>query len=313
MRIGFFTFIFIFLAFQEQVAFANSASKMETILDAQIEISQKSEIAWSDLVRWRRPSEDVIKRLSELKLENTLSSEINSQGKVVISRSRILSMIKDSGLKDLGLLWQIPEKIQIQRLRSASAAEIERKVENQLRLKCDDCEFQIFIDKLPTLQANTWKIDASDAAIKNSLLVPLQADGKNLWVSLRLKTYKNIPVTTRLIPASQKIQSEDLELKRMDISNLKDGFLPISQMVGMSLIRSFSVGTPVGASDVKREMTIKKGQMIKALVENSDFEINVNALAEDSGYVGDVIKIRSSDTQKIMMGKIKNNNSVVVQ
>lgn len=306
-RIVFLSF-FIFLGLQVQAG--ETTSKTEAILASTIEVAKKNDYVWGDFVQLNKSNPALLKKLAELKFPmNLLSSGKSTR----LERSQILKVIKTSEVKALGLLWQIPENIELQITNQASANEIERKITNQLKGQCESCDFEITIEKLPNLSANQWKINVTDVAIKSSVLVPLDADGKNLWVSVRIKAFKEVPVATRLLQGQQKIQPGDLELKRKDITNTRDGFLSVEQMTGMSLARSVSVGTVVGASDVKREAAIKKGQMIKALIESADFEIYANATAEEAGFIGDTIKVRSTDNQKIMMGKIKDNNNVVIQ
>ncbi len=306
-------FSFFFTAFIFAMDAVEASSKVEAILDSQVELSSKKSYSWIDLVRVTKANNSILKKLAEIKLSPEIFSSNNGTGVQSVARSRILKVIKNSELKDLGLLWQIPDTVEIKLMDQISASEIERRLTNQLQAQCDSCDVEVFVGKVPTLKARHWQINVTDLSIKNSLLIPLEADGKSLWVSVRIKAYKNVPVTTRLIPALHKIQQGDLELKRLDMAQVKDGFLNIEQMTGMMMNRSLSVGTPVGASDVKREAAIKKGQLVKILIENEDFEIQSNATAEESGFIGDLIKVKSSDHQKLIMGKIKDNNSVVIQ
>ncbi len=312
--------VFIILIFnlglaRSEGSHADASSRVEIILDANIEVTKKSEFSMLDFVRIEKPTESIIKKIAELKIDSELMTQKISSGQdqVRLSRQEILKIIKNSNLSDRGVRWQIPEVIQIQFSEQVVKSELERKILNQLQTRCSDCDFEINIDKLPSIKAKNWKVSVEELPIKTAFLIPVEAEGKSLWVSVRVKTYKTVPVTTRWIPASQKIQPNDLELKRTEISNSKDGFLPMNQMLGATIIRSLPVGSVVGASDLKREVTVKRGQILKAQVENPDFEMSVSAVAEESGYIGDTIKIKSSDSQKVMMGKIKDNNSVVIQ
>ncbi|MEK6772518.1 MAG: flagellar basal body P-ring formation chaperone FlgA [Bdellovibrionota bacterium] len=312
--------VFVILIFnlglaKAQVPHTDTGSRVEIILDANIEVAKKSEVTMLDLVRIEKPIENIIKKIAELKIDPELITKKISSGQdqISLSRQEILKIIKKSNLNDLGARWQIPEIIQIQFSEQVVKSELERKILNQLQTQCNDCDFEIYIDKLPNIKAKNWNVSVEELPIKTAFLIPVEAEGKKLWVSVRVKTYKTVPVTTRWIPALQKIQPKDLELKRTEISNSKDGFLPMDQMLGATIMRSLPVGSVVGASDLKREVTIKRGQILKAHVENPDFEMSVSAVAEESGYIGDIIKIKSSDSQKLMMGKIKDNNSVVIQ
>lgn len=307
-------------------AWANRESLVESMKSAEeraeisfatnIELAKKAEISLYDLVQIKKSNEDLLKKLAEFKINKEITGKKIADSKVrdqfAMTREEMLKLIRNSNVDGLNIRWIFPEVVNIQLNEQINKSELDRKMRNHLQVKCQDCEFEIHIEKLPAIVAKQWDIDVNNIAIKNSILIPVIADAKNLWISARIKTFKKVPVATRWIPASQKIQSEDLELKLSEITNTKDGYLPIEQMIGSALIRSIPVGSVVGASDVKREATIKRGQSLKTQIESSDFEISISAVAEESGYVGDVIKVKSSDNQKMMMGKIKDNSSVVV-
>lgn len=310
--------LFLFLAFSFQL-FARAQVRTKVILASEIELANKSEINIYDLAKIEKSSSEVLKKLSEIKIDSEfiknkfLTYGITSSSEKIyftMTREEMLKIIRKKNSDHMNLQWVIPDLVKVELRNQVNKAEIERKIDNHLQALCAECTFEINIDKLPSAKSTNWDISVSDVSLKSSYLIAAKTDEKTFWISIRQKVFKEVPVTTRWIPALQKIQPGDLELKRADIANSKDGFLNLSQMTNSILVRSMPVGSIVGASDIKREAVIKRGQVLKAQIENSDFEISISATAEESGFIGDVIKIKANDKQ--MSGKIKDNGSVVV-
>jgi flagella basal body P-ring formation protein FlgA len=66
-------------------------------------------------------------------------------------------------------------------------------------------------------------------------------------------------------------------------------------------------------SDLKREPAAHRGQVVRALVGDQDFEISINASAEENGFIGDLIKVKNLETQKMMSGIVIDKGVVKVQ
>ncbi len=298
---------------------AKAQIRTKVILSSEIELANKSEIYFYDLAKIEKSNPEVLKKLAEIKIDPEFiknkfltSGMTNSSEKIyfTMTREEMIKIIRKKNLDQMNLQWVIPDLVKVELRKQISKPEIERKIENHLQALCADCTFEINIDKLPSVKSMNWDLSVNDASLKSSYLIAAKTEEKTFWISIRQKVFKEVPVTTRWIPALQKIQPGDLELKRADIANSKDGFLTLSQMTNSTLVRSMPVGSAVGASDIKREAVVKRGQILKAQIENSDFEISISATAEESGFIGDVIKIKANEKQ--MSGKIKDNGSVVV-
>lgn len=98
-----------------------------------------------------------------------------------------------------------------------------------------------------------------------------------------------------------------------DVTFAKDGSLRMEDIQGQMAARSLPVGSTVWASDLKREPAAKKGQIVKALLGDDSFEISVNMMAEDSGFVGDLIKVKNLETQKVLSGLVTEKGVVKLQ
>jgi flagella basal body P-ring formation protein FlgA len=128
-----------------------------------------------------------------------------------------------------------------------------------------------------------------------------------------VKVQKSVPVARRFIRFGERIQMEDVEMAESNITHLKEESPLLSQVIGLIANKSLAAKTPVILSDLKREPAARKGQVLKALIGSSDFEVSINALAEENGFIGDVIKIKNSETQKTISAIIVEKGVVKVQ
>ncbi len=58
--------------------------------------------------------------------------------------------------------------------------------------------------------------------------------------------------------------------------------------------------------------TIKQGSVVKLLIMSSGFEIVTKGLAQQTGYAGEVIKVKNLDSKKILYGEIIDSNRIQI-
>ncbi len=102
-------------------------------------------------------------------------------------------------------------------------------------------------------------------------------------------------------------------MEEVDITYAKDGLPKPEEIDGQLAARMLQLNQPIFKSDFKRELAINRGQIIRAVSGNESFEITSQAVAEEQGYVGDVIKIKNSESQKTLSGQIVERGVVKVQ
>jgi flagella basal body P-ring formation protein FlgA len=120
-------------------------------------------------------------------------------------------------------------------------------------------------------------------------------------------------VTTRQLNPGEKITSRDFRMEEVDVTFAKDGVPKSSEVEGQLASRILSVNQPIFKSDYKKELAVTRGQLIRAISGNETFEVTSQAIAEEQGYVGDLIRIKNSESQKMLSGQIVEKGVVKVQ
>ena len=93
-------------------------------------------------------------------------------------------------------------------------------------------------------------------------------------------------------------------VEKREMVNVRDTYQQLANLVGMQANRFLNAGQVVQHSDVKKEQVLKRGQMVKAIVGNNSFEVMISAEAQEGGSVGDVVKIKNLDSQKVFAAKV---------
>ncbi|WP_374034780.1 flagellar basal body P-ring formation chaperone FlgA [Bdellovibrio bacteriovorus] len=306
--------IFVFAFLVSLQAFA----RPEISIPSSVEISQRELLRLGDIATVTGGTEELVNALDAVVLredcrELLLSQHLNSSEILVKMRAALNSQ---ENLRRMNPQFKVPSQVQVSFASTpVSRQEVERKVHNILKARCNECEYQISIQSTPRPASKQWDLDFTQLSAKGGFLLPLRdGDQRQIkWISGTIRVSKLTPVTTRLILQGERVQADDLRMSMTDVTFAKDGSLRMEDIQGQMAARSLPVGSTVWASDLKREPAAKKGQIVKALLGDDSFEISVNMMAEDSGFVGDLIKVKNLETQKVLSGLVTEKGVVKLQ
>lgn len=276
-----------------------------------IEISNHENIKLGDLVTIKNGSEELL----------SLLDGVSVKQKETYSAREISALIKfelenNSSLQKLNPSFKIPSEVQLKISKvPVSKAEVERRVGNILKTRCADCEFKVQVQNTPFPASGPWEIDYSALTLKGSFLISLRdTDAKSIkWISGSVKIMKPIPVAARFLQANERVEAKDVKMELTDVTFAKDNSLQMSDITGQVLQRSLQPNAPIWSSDLKREAATKRGQTVRAVLGNEDFEISTQMQAEENGFVGDTIRLKSMENQKILSGVIIEKGVVKIQ
>jgi flagella basal body P-ring formation protein FlgA len=111
----------------------------------------------------------------------------------------------------------------------------------------------------------------------------------------------------------QPITRENLIIARRDTTRVRGmAFSSIDELKGMMTISSVQANTILTDYMVEIPPTVKQGSLVKLIVQKSGFKIVTKGLAQQTGYKGDVIKVKNMNSKKMLYGQIVNSDSVNV-
>jgi flagella basal body P-ring formation protein FlgA len=126
-------------------------------------------------------------------------------------------------------------------------------------------------------------------------------------------------VTTTVLPESrmvlvaasnltvgQLLQPEMFKLEKMDADKINKSFLfEASGLEGQELVRPLRAGEPVRNMDMRQAIMIKRGELVQLTVGKAgEFQISVRLEAMQDGKLGDQIKLRNTESGRILGGVV---------
>ncbi|MGE5086664.1 MAG: flagellar basal body P-ring formation chaperone FlgA [Bacillota bacterium] len=293
-------------------------ARPEISIPSSVEVSQRPVLRLGDIAVVKGGNEALLAQMDALVLRDDARELLLSQhfeSKEILAKLRE-AMDQNEDFKSLNPVFKVPSVVKVSFASAPiSKQEVQRKITNYLTARCADCEYSISIQSVPDPANRQWSLDLTQLSAKGGFLVPVR-DGENnqlKWISGTIRVSRLTPVTTKMISQGERINAQDLQMSMMDVTFAKDSPLRIEDAQGQLATRTLPVGTPVWASDLKREPAAKRGQIVKAVIGDDSFEITVNMQAEDNGFVGDLIKVKNLETQKILSGQVTDKGVVKLQ
>lgn len=268
----------------------------EITIASTIEVSPRSSINAFDVVEAKNMTDSVAEELKEV----VLSTEGKNE---TLSKAALAKLLR--GVK---ARFVLPSEMKLLRSRNAiSRMEVERKVKNKIYADCNACEVQVVVSNIPQNLSSDWELDLNIDLTKKTVMIPIysasNASLKN-WIVAEIKRYQKVPVLNQSVKFGEVLSPEMFTVEKREISNVRNTFQNLEALEGMQASRFLNAGQLVQYGDVKREQVLKRGQMVKAIVGNNSFEVVISAEAQEAGSVGEIVKVKNLDSQRVFAGKI---------
>ena len=156
---------------------------------------------------------------------------------------------------------------------------------------------------------------------KGSFSLPLEVkneDGsrRTFWVSGQVAVMRNVPVLVRAVEIGEKLRAEDFIHELRDVTFSTDAAPTRADIDASVTARSMPAGQILWRNGLKREVAVKNGEIVKVVTggesESATWQITIDGVAQGPGYIGDMVKVKISKTQKLVSGVLKEKGVVEV-
>lgn len=130
---------------------------------------------------------------------------------------------------------------------------------------------------------------------------------------LRIKKYANVVVANDRIKRSDPMEPGRLVMQKMEVTNLVEQ--PLTTFDGLERFRAkrnLTKGTIVTTGALEAVPDIERGHETLIVFNDGLCKVTAPGLALQSGLSGDYIKVKNKATNKIIIARIVNDNSVAV-
>ena len=278
--------------------------EVELVFSSAVEVSPRPEVSIYDIVEAKNLDDDMANELKKIVIKD---SSLN-----VLSKTELAKI-----LRTIKARFVLPNDMKIIRSQSViSRMEVERKIKNKIYSNCSDCEVQVQISSVHNTMANDWTLDLNIDLTKSTLMVPIFSvkNSENRgWIVAEIKKYQNVPVLNKSVKIGEILTEDMLTLEKREVSNRRDTVLKIESVVGMQVTRFLNAGQIIQYTDLKKEQVLKKGQMVRAMVGGADFEVAISAEVQEAGAIGEIVKVKNLDSQKVFAAKIVDRGIVRIE
>jgi flagellar basal body P-ring formation protein FlgA len=134
------------------------------------------------------------------------------------------------------------------------------------------------------------------------------------WIQARVEYRTAVPVVTRQLRGGQIIDSNrDVRWEERDITYLQDNPVSIDDLASLPMAASIlNPGVILVRSNLQKEIAAHRGEELEVVAGNDDFKVSLRGTAEAQGYVGDLIKIKTT-SGKTLSGTLVSKGVVRVQ
>lgn len=123
----------------------------------------------------------------------------------------------------------------------------------------------------------------------------------------------SVVVTKRRLERGSILAEKDLAVESRDLFTIHGGVIgSIAEVAGMILSRPVALGAVLAPVMVEREKLVKKGDRVRIIIRSSGIELSTAGEANEQGGLGEMIKVRNTESRKIVAGRVTGPGEVTV-
>ena len=136
---------------------------------------------------------------------------------------------------------------------------------------------------------------------------------KTLSLSCVVRVFGSVRTASRDLQKGAILSEGDFELTNQDLTH--GSVLAISEeaFVGKMLLRPLKQGAALSQEFLCAPLLIKKGKMLQLLVEEGPLKMTATGKALEDGTLGGAISAKNLDTGKVVLGRVLNSDTLLVQ
>lgn len=132
-------------------------------------------------------------------------------------------------------------------------------------------------------------------------------------VRVRMEVAMDVVMSAKFLPRDTEINAEDVKLvRRWFNQNPANIVTQVEDVVGKHPYSDIRQNIEIKRNMLKSAKTIKRGKMVKMVLESGPMVIITFGLSEEDGSRGDFIKVKNISSNKIVYAKIIDDSSVRV-
>jgi len=135
---------------------------------------------------------------------------------------------------------------------------------------------------------------------------------KKVRLVARLKSYATVAVARRDIRRDEAISAGDVDMRRVEVTRLRDFCTSLSDVSGTQAKKSVKAGTVLTGSSIRPVYVVKRGDKVNIEIRSGTMNVKTTGIARENGGCGDSIKVFVDMSKTVITGEIVDAETVVV-
>ena len=244
-----------------------------------------------------------------------------------LDRDFIARALQRSGVNPESLSWSGAETVTVTRAgQRITSADIEASIADYLAKERNllpdvDINFEPYTDPdafvVPRGKLQIEVIPgANNLFSSRSLTLIYRVDGRvvnNLTIRGKMSAKAEVVVASSRIRRGNKIQPNDVDLVRCDISDISDPVFSLAETVGMELSRSIRAGDPIDRRHLQAPVVVERGAFVQIIAQRGQMRIEATGTAREDGRLGETIRVQNSSSLEEIHAQVIGTNTVKVR
>ncbi len=230
----------------------------------------------------------------------------------------VLSDIKKN--QKMKVTLNLPSQLRIRSQRDQfSEANLRMRLIEEFQKLCTDCRIQIENLQMPPIQADTvekWSLQTINLKIQKRFHLPIRFETnqkqkiQRLWTKGSIQVFRQLPVVKHDLRRGDILRKTDVEFKEKELRVFHKSVATIDRIRDARLKRDLKKGEILWANDLLRQKALRVGQSVKVHIGNENFRVSLNAIAKESGFVGDRVRVLNPQSNKILFAYVIGDGEV---
>jgi len=241
-----------------------------------------------------------------------------------ISGQSVLARLRAAGLDD-GIVYTIPATISLTRAHQVlDEAALRPVVEAQLgeRLPPGDRVDVVEVQRPARIPLGAYEIEVGDPAAqatgggyRRTDLRVVQEGVVVATVPARVKIASFGPVVVARQPVARGtvLRAEDLRIEERRLDELPSTVLgDVEEAIGKEARVALAAGKPLTVQALSTAALVKRGDLVRLLIEKNGLRLSVAAAALDTGGSGERVRVLNESSKRELVGRVVDHGTVVV-
>lgn len=241
-----------------------------------------------------------------------------------ISGQSVLGKLQEAGLTD-AVAYTIPSTVSITRAHQVvDEAALRPAIEAQLanRLAPGDRVDEIDVQRPVRIPLGAYDVEVDPPSSQATgggfrrTDVRIVQDGSvtaNVPVRVKIATFGNVVVARQPIARGTILTEDDLRIEERRLDELPTTVLTeVASAVGHEARVALAAGKPLTVQGLANAVLVKRGDLVRVLVEKGGMRISVAGEAMDTGGAGERVRVVNASSKRELVGRVVDHGTVSV-